>query len=135
MSPANKKMILIICTLLQFSCSKSVFTFVDSDGTSKFILYKNSYSYFENSRFGKFSEWGTYEVTDSLISFVYRNKEKIPYTYKSSNIEIRNKRANEVYQNIYITDQDSKSPIPFVPIISSLFKYVHPFICLVAPCV
>lgn len=116
MKPECKIIILLIFTLLLTSCSRTVYTYKDIDGTSKFILYKHNYKYIENSKFGKFSETGAYETTDSLISFVYRNKKKIPYTYQSDNVQIRNRRKNDEYQIMHLTEKDSKSPIPFVSV-------------------
>jgi len=105
---------IVIC--LQTSCSKSIYINSNSNGTSKYILYKNYYKYIERSIFGKFSETGTYIVNDSLISFVYRNKNKIPFTYQGDNVQIQNMRKDKEYQRIYLTDKNHKSPIPFAPI-------------------
>lgn len=116
MKQEYKFSILALIILLFTSCSKTVYKYSDSDGTSKFILYKTNYKYMENSKFGKFSVTGTYETTDSLISFIYRDKERIPYTYKSDNVQALSKRQNDEYQFIYLTDKHSKSPILFASI-------------------
>jgi len=109
--------IFLLITLLLTSCSKTVYTYSDDDGTSKFKLYKNNYKYIENSKFGKFSATGTYESTDSLISFVYRDKARIPYTYKIDNVQKVDKCKNANSQIIRLMDKHSKSPIPFASII------------------
>lgn len=109
--------IIVLISLLLISCSKTVYRYSDSEGTSKFVLYKKNYKYIENSKFGKFSTTGTYETTDSLVSFVYKDKERIPYTYKKNNVQILNKRKSDDYQIIYLTDKHSKSPILFGPIV------------------
>jgi len=116
MKQEYKFSILALTILLLTSCSKAVYKYSDSDGTSKFILYKTNYKYIENSKFGKFSATGTYETTDSLISFVYRDKERIPYTYKSDNVQALSERQNDDYQFIHLTDKYSKSPILFASI-------------------
>ncbi|MFT6338830.1 MAG: hypothetical protein ACJATI_005609 [Halioglobus sp.] len=116
MKQEHKIAIFLLIILLLTSCSKTVYTYSDSEGTSKFILYKTNYKYIENSKFGKFSATGTYESTDSLISFVYRDKDRIPYTYKSDNVQTLNRRKNYDYQIIHLTDKHSKSPILFASI-------------------
>lgn len=110
-----KILIFITTTCCLVNCNKSIYINTDDEGTSKYIIYKNkkNYKYIEKTKLGEFSETGIYELNDSLISFVYKNQERTPYTYLGDNIHIRNDRKSNEYQIIHLTDKASNSPILF----------------------
>ncbi|MBK7222732.1 MAG: hypothetical protein IPH94_15900 [Saprospiraceae bacterium] len=70
----------ILGLALGHGCNKLVFTHTDALGSSKYTLYKRNYKYEENSYNGSFSVWGKYEVKDTQIQFLCKDKVRFRIT-------------------------------------------------------
>lgn len=108
----------VATVVLLSSCSKRVYTHSDAWCKSKIVLYKDNYYYKEDTNFEKFSITGTYEVTDSSIQLVYRDKKRLPYAYTGGAAEITYKNTHKDYQAIKVQDHGSKEPILLAPIVA-----------------
>lgn len=65
----------IIITLLLFnSCSKSIYSNQHGSSSSKFVLYKNTFKYEENTIHSGFTAKGNYEINDNHIHFKFDKK-------------------------------------------------------------
>lgn len=112
-----KNAVLICCTAILFiGCNKSVFYYSDADGESTFVLYNKNYKYSEKTKDASFKTHGTYEATDSTLSFTQFGKDNIPYIYPFKKIEIQDENSSSDSITITVIDNPSMKPILFASI-------------------
>jgi len=105
-------------------CCKTTYIHQDESGTSKFIIYSNTYKYEEDSKYGKYHAWGTYEVKDSIMFLVYSANEKIPYNYSERFVKNKRQSTDHKYIKLSVVDRLSNEPLLFstISMIDSLGK-------------
>ncbi len=98
-------------SFLFIGCSKTIYVYTDLLGSSQYTLYKSNYKYEENSYNGSFSVWGKYEVKDTQIQFLCKDKSKVPYHYYGGSVLARENDSYEENIYVHVSNQIYKEPI------------------------
>lgn len=109
--------IYILSIFTTLSCNKSVYLYSDHDGSSKFVIYKNIFEYFEKKKGNlRFKTWGDYSLTDSTIVFEFRDENLIPYNYFGNNIEETSSNSELNHITVTVINRPNNNPMGFVTI-------------------
>lgn len=116
MTLAQLSILSLICIALFSSCSSTVYEYKDHLGYSKFTLYDNGkFKYKEKSPSGNFSYWGTYRAKDSIISFNYPDRIRLPYNYQKGSVKKLNKSPSE-FATWTFREKVTKEPIKYLTV-------------------
>ena len=113
----NIILIFIFLISSAISCNRSVYLYSDEFGSSKFVIYKDIFEYFERTPDNlSFKTWGDYSLTDSTIVFEFRDIDRIPYNYYGESIETTGSNSNLNYLTLTVVNRLNNEPMAFVTI-------------------
>jgi hypothetical protein len=113
MKLGNGRKILLLFILVYFfsSCSKTVYSYRDDRGESRYIIYSDNYKYVEKSKYGSFHNWGKYKIKGDTICFDVIDLKNIPYTYCSDEFTKLGKYRNPDYIYMKVMDKNNNPMI------------------------
>ena len=111
-----KKLIIVLILIQVIGCTREVYTYSNEYGRSKFTIYKDNYKYEEETKDRSFNCWGKYEIGDSTITFILKERDNIPFPYLLNQTERLNSNESSDYIEFKVVDFETNEPIIFAGI-------------------